>query len=78
MIVSPEPATRVVAADYQSASEKASDGEEPFPEPLAECSEHLGWRCPWLLDGRDAPSAESDAEGDDPTACNANWKEAVV
>ena len=59
-------------------SEDPSDGEEPFPEPLAECSEHLGWRCTRLLDGRDAPSAKGDVEGDDATGCNANWKEAVV
>jgi hypothetical protein len=58
--------------------EDASDGEERFPEPLAECSKHLGRRSTRLLDGRDAPSAEGDVEGDDPTACNANWKEAVV
>jgi hypothetical protein len=34
-------------------------------EPLVECGEHLGWCRSWFLGGRDEPSAEGSAEGND-------------
>jgi hypothetical protein len=34
-------------------------------EPLVECGEHLGWCRSWFLGGRDEPSAEGCAEGND-------------
>jgi hypothetical protein len=78
MIVSPEPATSVVAADYQTASEKASDGEEPFHEPLVGCSELLGGRSTRLLDGRNAPAAEGHVEGDDSTGSTASSQDSFA
>jgi hypothetical protein len=40
-------------------------GKEPLDEPLVECCEHLGWCRSWFLGGRDEPSAEGSAEGND-------------
>ena len=75
----PNPSSAIPRDDvHKAVGGRIQHGKKPVAQPLAECSKYLGWCCSWILDSRDAPSADGYVERDDPTEASVLAQDTLI